>query len=113
MQAALLDDGDWFLELWSAQVRLLARGSAPADEVAALAPALTAKADVWEPPSSLESSRRRFTDIAQAVRAASDQARVRAATTSSLSRAPSPSAPQPVPAGAIAAADLAATRRSR
>ncbi|MFJ9841698.1 hypothetical protein ACIRYZ_14745 [Kitasatospora sp. NPDC101155] len=83
MQAVLLDDGNWFLDLWSAQSRLLARGSAPASEVAALAPALTANAARWAPPSGLEASRRRFTATAEAVRVhgrpVPDEARVRAA----------------------------------
>ncbi|WP_188305734.1 hypothetical protein, partial [Streptomyces sp. CBMA123] len=76
---------DWYLDLWSAQGQLLAFGSATADEVAALAPALTAKAEAWSRDRS-EYGWRRFADTAQAVRAAPDQARVRAATASSPSR---------------------------
>ncbi|MGW3045416.1 hypothetical protein ACWC9T_36535 [Kitasatospora sp. NPDC001159] len=90
MQAVLLDDGNWFLDLWSAQSRLLARGSAPASEVAALAPALTANAARWAPPSGLDASRRRFTATAEAVHAhgrpVPDEARVRAATAASPTR---------------------------
>ena len=84
VQAGLLDDGNWFLDLWSAQNRLLARGSAPADEVGALAPALTANATDWAPPSGVEASLRRFADTAEALRSGSrsapGEARVRAAT---------------------------------
>ncbi|MGW3041205.1 hypothetical protein ACWC9T_14485 [Kitasatospora sp. NPDC001159] len=87
VQAVLLDDGNWFLDLWSAQSRLLACGSAPASEVAALAPVLTASAAWWAPPSGLDASRRRFTAAAEAVRARGrrvpDEARVRAATAAS------------------------------
>ncbi|MFJ6382693.1 hypothetical protein ACIQI7_22165 [Kitasatospora sp. NPDC092039] len=117
VQAVLLDDGNWFLDLWSAQSRLLARGSAPADEVASLAPALTANAARWAPPSDAECSRRRFTATAEAVRAddrpVADQARVRAATAASPSRVPGQSAQPPVPAEAVAVAGPAAARRSR
>ncbi|MFJ6381380.1 hypothetical protein ACIQI7_15475 [Kitasatospora sp. NPDC092039] len=117
VEAVLLDDGNWFLNLWSAQSRLLAEGSAPADEVAALAPALTANAARWAPSSGLECSRRRFTATAEAVRAhhhpVADEARVRAATASSPSRAPGLGAPPPVPADAVAAAGPATARRSR
>ncbi|MFF2142211.1 hypothetical protein [Kitasatospora sp. NPDC058190] len=113
VQAVLLDDGNWFLDLWSAQSRLLACGSAPASEVAALAPALTANAARWAPPSGLDSSRRRFTATAEAVRAhgrpVPDNARVRAATAASPAR---PSAlPTETPAPAPAAATPAHRRR--
>ncbi|MET8539902.1 hypothetical protein ABZW03_04490 [Kitasatospora sp. NPDC004799] len=113
VQAVLLDDGNWFLDLWSPQSRLLASGSAPADEVAALAPALTANAARWTPPSGLDASRRRFTATAEAVRAHArpvpDEARVRAATSSS------PARPQALPAGTPATPSAAAapTRRHR
>ncbi|MGW3073942.1 hypothetical protein [Kitasatospora sp. NPDC001132] len=113
VQAVLLDDGNWFLDLWSAQSRLLACGSAPASEVAALAPALTANAARWEPPSGLDASRRRFTATAEAVRAhgrpVPDEARVRAATAASPAR---PRAlPPETPATAPTAAPPARLRR--
>ncbi|WP_224277353.1 hypothetical protein [Streptomyces sp. LS1784] len=111
VQAVLLDDGNWFLDLWSAQSRLLACGSAPADEVAALAPALTANAARWAPPSGLDASRRRFTATAEAVRAHArpvpDEARVRAATSSS------PARPQALPAGTPATSSAASTPTRR
>ncbi|WP_441245284.1 hypothetical protein [Kitasatospora sp. McL0602] len=87
IHATLLDDGNWFLDLWSAQNRLLARGSAPADEVGALAPALTSNATRWAPPPGIEASHRRFAETVEAVRDGSrltpDETRVRAATAAS------------------------------
>ncbi|WP_158845500.1 hypothetical protein [Streptomyces sp. NRRL WC-3742] len=78
---------------------------------------LTANAARWTPPSGLESSRRRFTATAEAVRAhghpGADQARVRAATVSSPSRALGPDAPPPVPADAVAVPVPAIAHRSR
>ncbi|MFD8703579.1 hypothetical protein ACFV1W_13270 [Kitasatospora sp. NPDC059648] len=113
VQAVLLDNGNWFLDLWSAQSRLLACGSAPAGEAAAVAPALTANAARLEPPSGLEASRRRFAATTEAVRAhghpGPDEARVRAATAASPAR---PRAlPTRMPATAPAAATPARRRR--
>ncbi len=39
--------GEWYLDLWSSDGSLLAWGAVPADEVAALAPALAARASSW------------------------------------------------------------------
>ncbi|KND38323.1 hypothetical protein IQ63_08175 [Streptomyces acidiscabies] len=91
---------DWYLDLWSARGQLLAFGTGPATEVAALAPALTAQADTWAYDRS-EYAWRRFADTAQVVRSAPPQpdtpgpaadkatpadARVRAATAISPNR---------------------------
>ncbi|MFJ7907061.1 hypothetical protein [Kitasatospora sp. NPDC096204] len=103
---------DWYLDLWSAQGQLLAFGSATADEVAALAPALTAKAEAWSQDRS-EYAWRRFADTAEAAREAPGQARVRTATASSPSLTAGRSAPPQAPPGAGAAAGPAAARRSR
>ncbi|MGV9266655.1 hypothetical protein ACWDRR_18585 [Kitasatospora sp. NPDC003701] len=60
--------GDWYLDLWSSSGSLLAWGAAPADQVAALAPALTARAPGWALDRS-DYAWRRFTDTANALRA--------------------------------------------
>ncbi|MEU4582963.1 hypothetical protein AB0F92_12845 [Kitasatospora aureofaciens] len=113
VQAVLLDDGNWFLDLWSPQSRLLACGSAPAGEVAALAPALTANAAKWAPPPGLEASRRRLTATADAVRThgrpVPNETRVRAATAASPARPRALPAETPAPAPATATP----TRRHR
>ncbi|MER7772376.1 hypothetical protein [Kitasatospora sp. NPDC096140] len=103
---------DWYLDLRSAQGQLLAFGSETADEVAALAPALTARAEAWSRDRS-EYGCRRFADTAQAVRKAPDQARVRAAASSSPSRTAGRNAPPQPPPDAGAVAGPAAARRSR
>ncbi|MCX4752452.1 hypothetical protein [Kitasatospora purpeofusca] len=91
VQAGLLDNGSWSLDLWSAQNRLLAHGSATASEVSALAPVLAANAARWAPPSGREASQRRFAGTAEALRngsrSAPDEARVHAATAASPSDA--------------------------
>ncbi len=106
VNSALRDDGSWSMELWSAQNRLLAHGSAPVGEVGALAPALTAKATRWAPPSGIEASQLRFAETAEAVRAgrrpAPDEARIRAAT------APSPASARSTRPPATAAPPLGA-----
>ncbi|WP_405361924.1 hypothetical protein OG535_29145 [Kitasatospora sp. NBC_00085] len=114
VHATLLADGNWHLDLWSAQNRLLARGPAPAGAVGALAPALTANATRWAPPSGIEASQRRFTETAEAVRDRTrltpDEARARAATVPSpasarSTRSPTTAAPPPgalpAPPGAL------------
>ncbi len=114
VNAALLDDGNWSLDLWSAQNRLLTRGSAPVGEVGALAPALAANATRWAPPSGIEASERRFAETTKAVRGGSqltpDEVRVRAATapspaTGRSTRSPTAAAPppgaRPSPPGAV------------
>ncbi|MGW2056231.1 hypothetical protein ACWCOZ_20350 [Streptomyces sp. NPDC001840] len=93
---------DWYLDLWSARGQLLAFGTIPAAEVAALAPALIAQASAWADDRS-EYAWRRFTDTAQntrttppgpgqdtpspaSSRAVPDDTQVRAATASSPNR---------------------------
>ncbi|MGW2545033.1 hypothetical protein ACWC5I_30190 [Kitasatospora sp. NPDC001574] len=81
---------DWQLELWSGRGPLLAFGSVPADEVAALAPALTARAGAWASVRT-EYAWRRFADTAEEVRSADapvpDSIRARAAAAISPSAA--------------------------
>ncbi|MGW2397067.1 hypothetical protein ACWCYY_10985 [Kitasatospora sp. NPDC001664] len=60
--------GDWYLDLWSSSGSLLAWGAAPTDQVAALAPALTAQASGWAANRS-DYAWRRFTETANALRA--------------------------------------------
>ncbi|MFE4972863.1 hypothetical protein ACFRAR_12195 [Kitasatospora sp. NPDC056651] len=112
VKAYPMGNEDWYLDLWSAQGQLLAFGSATADEVGALAPALTAAASTWSRDRS-EYGWRRFADTVQAVRETPDQARVRAATSSSPSRTAGRTASPLVLPGAGAAAGPAAARRSR
>lgn len=121
---------DWYLDLWSHAGQLLAFGTVPETEVAALAPALTARAATWSHDRS-DYAWRRFTDTAQATRTAAsppepspsapaaprpDDARVHAATVASPSRsaaqtaaAPMPPA-KPPPAPAVASASPARRR---
>ena len=60
---------DWYMDLWSERGQLLAFGAVPETEVAALAPALTARAGAWSHDRS-EYAWRRFADTAQATRTA-------------------------------------------
>ncbi|GJF32670.1 hypothetical protein KNE206_53700 [Kitasatospora sp. NE20-6] len=60
--------GEWYLDLWSATGSLLAWGAVPAAEVAALAPALTARASDWA-AARTDYAWRRFTTTAQELRA--------------------------------------------
>ncbi|MFC9331699.1 hypothetical protein [Kitasatospora sp. NPDC057015] len=93
---------DWHLDLWSER-GLLAFGSVPADEVAALAPVLADRAAVWASVRD-EYAWRRFADTAQAVRAggapAPDTTRVRAAAATTPARALAGLAPTPVTSAA-------------
>ncbi len=59
--------GEWYLDLWSSGGSLLAWGAAPADQVAALAPALTAQAPGWAADRT-DYAWRRFTETAAALR---------------------------------------------
>ncbi|MFE2596027.1 hypothetical protein ACFXCZ_05925 [Streptomyces sp. NPDC059396] len=119
---------DWYLDLWSARGQLLAFGTVPAAEVAALAPALLTQADTWTRDRS-EYAWRRFTDTAQATRTAprpgqdtgqvpapgvSAATRARAATASSPNRLAGSAASSPSsPPSAARPATPAAPRRSR
>ncbi|MFE4826758.1 hypothetical protein [Streptomyces sp. NPDC056672] len=120
---------DWYLDLWSARGQLLAFGTVPATEVAALAPALITQASAWADDRS-EYAWRRFTDTAQATRAApqpgpdvsgpapapgaSAATRARAATASSPNRRAGSAASSPSsPPSAARPATPAAPRRSR
>lgn len=121
--------GDWYLDLWSGRGQLLAFGTVPTEEVAALAPALITQADTWAHDRS-EYAWRRFTDTAQATRIAprpgrdmpspspgrtsADDTRVRAATASSPSRPTGPPTTSPAPdPSATRPASPAAPRPSR
>ncbi|MFF2657376.1 hypothetical protein ACFVUH_08420 [Kitasatospora sp. NPDC058032] len=80
----------WQLELWSGRGPLLAFGRVPGDEVAALAPVLTARAGAWASVRG-EYAWRRFADTAEAVRTggvpAPDSTRARAAAATSPAHA--------------------------
>jgi hypothetical protein len=116
--------GDWYVDLWSQAGQLLAFGTVPEGEVAALAPELTARAGTWSHDRS-EYAWRRFSNTAQATRTAAaprepspsppaaprpEDARVLAATAASPSRsaaqpaaaATHPASPPPAPAVASA-----------
>ncbi|MFF4520530.1 hypothetical protein [Streptomyces bluensis] len=122
---------DWYLDLWSDGGQMLAFGTVPETEVAALAPALVARADDWARDRS-EYAWRRFANAAQATRTTSPRpdrsepapaperapqpngSRVRAATATSPVRPPSVIATSPATALASAhPAPPAAPRRSR
>lgn len=103
---------DWHLDLWSGRGPLLAFGKVPAEEVAALAPALIAEAGTWERDLG-EYAWRRFANTAQAVRDGArpdpDRARVRAALATSPTRAqagPSLSSAVPPPSARPATVHL-------
>lgn len=121
----------WYLDLWSGHGQLLAFGTVPETEVAALAPALTARAGTWSHDRS-EYAWRRFTDTAQATRTAAlpsdpppappapaasrpEDTRVRAAVAASPNRPTgSPAAtPGPVTTAASSAQHAAAVRPRR
>ncbi|MGW4692430.1 hypothetical protein ACWEO1_08635 [Kitasatospora cineracea] len=70
--------GEWYLDLWSSDGALLAWGAAPADEVAALAPALTARASSWAADRT-DYAWRRFAETAEEVRAQAEPRRADAA----------------------------------
>ncbi|MEW2403476.1 hypothetical protein [Streptomyces sp. NPDC046862] len=122
---------DWYLDVWSDRGQLLAFGTVPENEIAALAPALVARADGWARNRS-EYAWRRFADTAQTTRITSSRPgrsepgpapggapqlgdpRVRAATTASPARPPSVAATSPALASAGAhPAPPSASRRSR
>jgi hypothetical protein len=90
----------WYLDLWSQRGQLLAFGTVPEAEVAALAPALTARASTWAHDRS-EYAWRRFADTARATLTA----------TSPPDRAPAPVAPRPEDAR-VQAATAASPSRS-
>ncbi|MFI1953166.1 hypothetical protein ACH437_15165 [Streptomyces xinghaiensis] len=123
---------DWYLDLWSDRGQMLAFGTVTETEIAALAPALVARADDWARDRS-EYAWRRFADTAQATRTTSPRPdrsklpapererapqpgspRVRAATAISPARPPSVVAASPAPASAGAHPGPPSTpRRSR
>ncbi|MFF7262208.1 hypothetical protein ACFZCL_18245 [Streptomyces sp. NPDC008159] len=122
---------DWYLDLWSDHGQMLAFGTVLETEVAALAPALVARADNWARDRS-EYAWRRFADTAQATRITSprpgrsepgpapggapqlDAPRARAATAASPARPPSVTATSPALASASThPAPPSTPRRSR
>ncbi|MDT3395330.1 hypothetical protein RKE29_01475 [Streptomyces sp. B1866] len=119
---------DWYVDLYSADGILLAYGTAPATDIADLAPALTARADAWARDRT-DYAWRRFTTTAHAIHHAADHpapasgapsppapgdARARAATATSPARPPGTPTTGPTPAPAAARPEPgASTRRSR
>ncbi|MFD9592557.1 hypothetical protein ACFWA9_07325 [Kitasatospora sp. NPDC059973] len=99
--------GEWYLDLWSSDGSLLAWGAAPAGEVAALAPVLTARASGWAADRT-DYAWRRFVDTAEELRAC-DPSAAPASGTGTASRA---SAARAAPARPGTVAVIAAARQT-
>ncbi|MBE4741480.1 hypothetical protein [Streptomyces caniscabiei] len=105
---------EWRIDLWSPAGPLLASGTAPENDVAALAEALVARAPAWTADRS-DYAWRRFTDTANALRHTDDASpRVRAATARTTTpHRPTPHTPPPTTSPLPASAQTAFDRGRR
>ncbi|AVV42941.1 hypothetical protein C6376_17495 [Streptomyces sp. P3] len=105
---------EWRIDLWSPAGPLLARGTAPENDVAALAEALVARAPTWTADRS-DYAWRRFTDTANALQHTDDTSpRVRAATARTTTpHRPTPHTPPPATSSLPASAQTALDRSRR
>ncbi|MFE7834968.1 hypothetical protein ACFU53_02495 [Streptomyces sp. NPDC057474] len=105
---------EWRIDLWSPAGPLLASGTAPENDVAALAEALVARAPAWTADRS-DYAWRRFTDTANALRHTDDTSPlVRAATARTTTpHRPTPHTPPPAASSLPASAQTALDRDHR